>query len=161
MKQNKKVVGIYFYDILPEDADYAISHGIKKLKSGKWGIYKYEDSSRTFTRKKIMADQIFGTGKFIGEATPTTPTSPTTPTTGKISAVTSTEVDIKNPDGTTLKVPTNTGMLSKDANGKLVLNKQAVQAKQTPQQQPIQAGQDVQINNSLDLNIIKQLSGLA
>lgn len=160
----KRVVGAYFYDILPEEEEHARTRGIKKLKSGKWVMYKYEDSGTNFARKKLMTDQIFGNSRYVGETmTPTTPTTPTTGnTTGKISQVTSTEVDIKNPDGTTLKVPTNTGLLSKDASGKLVLNKQAAQANQPqkPANQPIQAGQDVQINNSVDLDDIKTLSGL-
>lgn len=157
---DRRVVGAYFYDILPEEEEYAKSRGIKKLKSGKWALYKYEDSGTNFSRKKVMTDQIFGSGKYVGETTitPTTGTS----SMGKISQVTSNEVDIKNPDGTTLKVPTNTGLLSKDANGKLVLNKQAMKPNQAPKpaNQPIQAGQDVQINNSVDLDHIKTLSGI-
>lgn len=72
----------------------------------------------------------------------------------KISAATAKDVTIDNPDGTKTIVPLGSGMLSKDEQGNLVLNKAAAaQANQQAaaggqqQQQPIKPGQQVRISS--------------
>lgn len=70
----------------------------------------------------------------------------------KVSAATAKDVTIDNPDGTKTVVPLGTGMLSKDQEGNLVLNKAAAaQANQQAaaggaQQQPIKPGQQVRVS---------------
>lgn len=70
----------------------------------------------------------------------------------KVSAATAKDVTIDNPDGTKTVVPLGSGMLSKDEQGNLVLNKAAAaQANQQAaaggqqQQQPIKPGQQVRV----------------
>lgn len=70
----------------------------------------------------------------------------------KISAATAKDVTIDNPDGTKTVVPMATGMLSKDEQGNLVLNKAAAAmagktaAAGGAQQQPIKPGQQVRVS---------------
>lgn len=85
----------------------------------------------------------------------------------KISAATAKDVTIDNPDGTKTVVPMATGMLSKDEQGNLVLNKAAAaQASQQAaaggaQQQPIKPGQQVRVTTepSEDIHRVSAMGG--
>jgi hypothetical protein len=169
-RMNKKLLGIYLYDVTPGDEDQAKSFGIRQLKSGKWGLKKYDTSGRTFALNHQLADELFGVGKYWKSKSVE---EDMTPTVGKVSQTTGTNVTIDKPDGTKLVVPTNTGMLSKDSNGNLVLNKAGITTTQgnqqtgqqnaqpnSPQNKPVQPGQQVQLNNDIELESIKKLSGL-
>ena len=63
---NKPVLqGMYFYDnVTPADEQDALTIGMKKTKSGKWALAKYNTSGATFVHRKIQADKAFGQGRW-------------------------------------------------------------------------------------------------
>jgi hypothetical protein len=59
-----KMTGMYFYDVKPDQEEYAGWIGVKKTKSGKWALVQHDTSGATFNHKKRLADSKFGPGKF-------------------------------------------------------------------------------------------------
>jgi hypothetical protein len=64
-RNNKpQLVGMYFYNILPADEQDALAIGLKKTKSGKWALMKYNTSGSNFVRTRMSADRAFGQGRY-------------------------------------------------------------------------------------------------
>lgn len=143
--------GYYFYNI-PADANMneVASLGIKPTKSGRYAMAIYDKSGYSTQYRKQIADSKFGEGKWWSPNKKTNEnTGQTTPaqtlngpaTTGQITQVTDKDVTIDNKNGTKTVVSSDSGLLSKDATGKLTLNKTAV----TNQQKPT-VGQQVKLS---------------
>ena len=158
-KKQQNLVGMYFYNILPEDIEQATSLGIKELKSGKWALKKYDTSGRTFAHNYSLANESFGEGRWWASSNVKEANVQQTP--GKISQVSGDKVTIDTQDapGVTTKTTLPSSYLMKSPDGKLALNKAAItKMPGKPGNTAPQAGQSVQISN--DINDIKKLSGL-
>jgi hypothetical protein len=59
-----KLLGYYFYDVKPGQEDQAAAYDVKKLKSGKWAMAKYNTSGRSYALRRNNADKAFGPGKW-------------------------------------------------------------------------------------------------
>ncbi len=59
-KPKMELNGIYFFDIKPEDFDEAEIYGMKKFKSGKYGIPVYNTSGKSTTYRINIASQKYG-----------------------------------------------------------------------------------------------------
>lgn len=164
-----KLIGYYFYNVPSDDVDTAASYGIKKLKSGKWGMPIYDKSGNSTAYRKRLADDAYGKGRWWE---PKAKVKEDGPSVGTITNVSDKDVTFKDPSGIETKVPSTSGLISKDDKGNLVFNKAAALSQtqqqkpaQQPQQQKLaQPGQKVQINNSVEedseLAIIMRHAGL-
>lgn len=163
-----KMIGMFFYNVPAGQEDEAKTLEIKQTSSGKWAMKRYDKSGRSFLFRKELADKKFGPGKWWQPKVTENGVQ-----TGTISQATASDVTVNNPDGTKTVVPINSGLLSKDATGKLVLNKAAVKPGQAPapgqqtqqNKSPFQPGQKVAINSSVDheqqaLEDILKIAGL-
>lgn len=167
-----KLLGYYFYNVPSNDVDTAASYGIKKLKSGKYGMPIYDKSGNSTAYRKRLADDAYGKGKWwepkskVKEAGPTsTPTVGTIgstpgstsnkPSTGTVTNVSKDNITIQDPKtkvSTTMPVnPQTQGAFSKSPDGKLIVDKTKLsQAGSSSQQTLAKPGQQVQINNSVE-----------
>jgi SAM-dependent methyltransferase len=60
-----KFVGMYVYDnVTPADERDALAIGMKKTKTGKWALFKYNTSGFGFNKKKASCDIAFGPGRY-------------------------------------------------------------------------------------------------
>lgn len=160
-----KMTGMFFYDIKPGQEKDAGAYAIKQTKSGKWAMTFYDKSGRSANFRKAEADRLFGPGKWWQ---PKSTTNEDAPTVGTITQVTDKDVSFKDASGIETKVPTTSGLLSKDDTGKLTFNKAAALANHQqstggsppsstsqPPQKLAQTGQQVQINNSVSEELAK------
>lgn len=153
-----KMIGMFFYNVPAGKESEAAALDIKKTSSGKWAMKRYDKSGRSFNYRKNLADQKFGAGKRWEPQVKEDGVQ-----TGTISQSSATDVTVANPDGTKTVVPVNSGLLSKDASGKLTLNKAAVKPGQPPaptqqgaNKSAFQPGQKVAINSSIEHESVDQ-----
>lgn len=158
-EKQRNLVGMYFYEVLPEDIEQAISLGVKPLKSGKWALKKYDSSGRTFAHNYNRANEIFGEGLWWSSPSMHEANMPTA---GKISQVSGDKVTIDTQDapGVTTKTTLPLARLTKTPDGKfsVSLAKADLAKPITAQTNKPQTGQAVQVSN--DINDLKKLSGI-